>query len=61
MEYENLLKELTEESDEKAYIEKLLEFLYRENRYEELMEYYKKYKNLDIYIPEFLLGGEVKR
>lgn len=61
LEYENLLKELIEESSEKIYIEKLLEFLYRENRYEELLEYYEKYKNLGIYIPEFLMDGEVKR
>ena len=55
-EYETLLKKYIKKSNNKDMISKYLKFLYRENRFHELISEYKKFEryNKDIEIPEFL-------
>ena len=50
------LKKYIKKSNNKDMISKYLKFLYRENRFHELISEYKKFEryNKDIEIPEFL-------
>lgn len=57
LEYEELLESLIKESERKELIELMLEFLYKENRYEDMLKYYKRYSNIGIELPEIFQRG----
>lgn len=59
-EYENLLQTLIDEQGKKELVELMLDFLYRENRYEEMLAYQKRFINLGIVLPE-VFSGEGER
>lgn len=59
-EYEKLLQNLIAESEKRELVELMLEFLYKENRYEEMLKYYKKYSNSGAVLPE-IFQGEVSQ
>ena len=59
-EYEKLLQNLIVESEKRELVELMLEFLYKENRYEEMLKYYKKYSNSGAVLPE-IFQGEVNQ
>lgn len=59
-EYEKILGELVEEKQEVVYIKEMLEFLYLENRYEEMLNFYRKYRDLNLELPD-IFNGEVER
>lgn len=59
-EYEKLLQNLIAESEKRELVELMLEFLYKENRYEEMLKYYKKYSNSGAVLPE-IFQGEVNQ
>ena len=46
-EYENLLKNRIDKYSEPDLITKYLKFLYKENRFEELLNEYKKYEKIE--------------
>lgn len=50
-EYENILKKRIKEKEEKKDIQDYCYFLYQENRFEDLLEIFKKYKSKNIEIP----------
>ena len=51
IEYEELIRRILEEKFSKEILEKFLEFLYRENRFREMLDLYKKYNISEIKLP----------
>lgn len=49
--YEILLKELLNKNASLGLVKKLIQFLYEENRYKEMLDIHQKYKNYDIKLP----------
>lgn len=49
--YEILLKELLNKNPSVILVKKLMRFLYKENRYKEMLDIHQKYKNYDIKLP----------
>ena len=49
--YEILLKKLLNKNASLGLVKKLIQFLYEENRYKEMLDIHQKYKNYDIKLP----------